>query len=503
MAPSSKKRRTTKQTRHLAARLGLTDVAIAGTDVAGVFESEVRAAKVTGFLNDHRTVRACNVIESALESFVTERTDFTRCDFKDNAIRSCRFRDSKFDSSTFAYNAVVGTRFERCSFGDTDIQHCEFEGTQFHRCDLRNVLIKACTFLNCEFQDCITNNKVFETCRLSNCRFAGTELQVQSIAENFGITLNQYKGMLRDGRSDSSHLKLSPPKVDPADARFAAHPLHQLSLEYFLSESLLDGSGALDRCFAIDTWLPRSRSAGSFSLVLSRWSEFLIWLFERDELVLHVLLRLHTTTNGLIQAIESITVHTAWIAQLRGVHLSLARIVDQFLVVLENSAMSPSNQLSFIVEGGSTPSWYYRNLKPLFDRAPGMQIVRLTKHNSPWDLSVLLSHGGVFFVMALFFATRTRFELSKYTEKLAKADQRLSLQRPPARKAPRREARASTDLVTKQPILSLEFGGHQPIEGTPSFRIQAYLPGNLVAELQLDLSSQHVGRLRKILKDVL
>lgn len=500
------KRRSRRAPRPIIVKAGtaLPEIHLSGSDTAGAFETELRGSKICGVLRDYRTPHVCNVIESALESFSTERVDFTRCDFKDNAIRSCHFADSKFDSAAFTYNSVTGTLFENCSFYDTDIQQCDFEKSVFWRCDFRNLLVKACTFLRCEFRECITNNKVFETCRLSDCVFAGTELQTQTIAENFGITSSQYDGVLRDGRADSKHSKITMDNIVPWAVSSANHPLQRLSVDYFLSGSLLEGSKPLDACLAVTTWVPRSRTAGSFSLVLSRWSEFLIWLYENDKLAVHVLLRLHSTTNGLMQRLEGVSEHAPWISQVRGVHLSLARIVDHYLVLLDESIGHFDDKISLLVEGGSSEEWYYRNLKAFFDRAPNARITRLIKHNSPWDLSVAFSHGSILLFMALFLATRTRLELSRYSDRLAQ-EQLPTGNAVSKSKAVKRatQGKGSRALVVTKPVLSLEFGGQQALRSIPSFRLQAYLPGNLIGELQLDLSSRYVARLRKIVKDIL
>jgi uncharacterized protein YjbI with pentapeptide repeats len=266
-------------------------IVLQGEDTGGLFDGELRGAELTGLLRNRQTSRECNVIDSVLHSLTTETVDFTRCDFKDNAIRSCQFRDSKFRSSSMAYNTVVNSVFERCSFEDTDIQNCEFEQALFVQCDLRNILIKACTFNQCEFRDCQTNNKVFETCRLSDCLFQNTELQVQTIAENFGLTAGSLRGTLRDNRMDVRHKKLAVEDLRHWIKSNKTHPLQKLCLHYFLAESLLDGSTHLDTCVNVASWLPAFRTAGSFAVVLNRWIEFLLWLFERDQLAVHTLIR--------------------------------------------------------------------------------------------------------------------------------------------------------------------------------------------------------------------
>jgi hypothetical protein len=479
------------------------EIRLTGLDSAGVFDRELRGARITGVLHDRSTPRACNVIESVLHSFMTERVKFTRCDFKDNSIRSCHFNNTQFDSSSFAYNTVVETQFEGCSFHDTDMQHCEFNRTVFWKCNLANLLVKGCTFLECEFADCETNNKVFETCRLTDCRFVRTELQVQTIAENFGITSAGYDGLLRDGRGDSAHKKLERVKLLQWATESSIHPLQRLSVEYFLKPNFLDGSRTLDQCFAVETLVPRSRTAGSFALVLSRWSEFLIGLYEVDQLAMHSLLQLHRTTDRLLQELEGIGGHTPWIAQVRGVHLSLARVVDRYLLLLAAIVSRNHEELHLSVEGGSTPEWYYTHLRPLFHRAPAARITQLRQRNSPWDMSVIFTHGSLLSFVALFLATRTRFEISRLEDKFSPASPSVQPVTKTSPKLPPRKKGPPSKSLALRPVLTLEFGGRQPLQTTPSFRLRAYLPGNLIGELQLDISSKKVGRLRKIIKDIL
>jgi uncharacterized protein YjbI with pentapeptide repeats len=216
-------------------------IELKGTDAGSLFDRELRGVELMGLLRDHHTARACNIIECTLRSFTAERVDFTRCDFKDNAIRSCRFVDSKFDSSSLAYNAVSQSIFEGCSFQDTDVQNCEFEQTVFLRCDLQHLLVKACTFNRCEFRECHTSNKVFEMCRLTDCVFSDTELQVQTIAENFGLTREQLHGGLRDDRGDREHRKLTIGDLHGWLKSAPAHPLQKLSVDYFIKGNLPGG----------------------------------------------------------------------------------------------------------------------------------------------------------------------------------------------------------------------------------------------------------------------
>jgi len=483
---------------------GLRRRVLDGTDHDKIFDREVRGIELIGLLQHRRSAGACNIIETVIHDFRTEDVDFTRCDFKDNAIRATHFVRTRFNSSSIAYNTVEGTVFEACTFNDTDIQHCEFSRTIFVGCDLTNLLVKACAFSRCEFRDCTTSNKVFEMCRLTDCDFQDTEIQLQTLTENFGIISTQVEGRLRDGRKDAPHRQLS--SVDLLDwlKTATAHPLQKLNIHFFLTGTLLQGSPLLDRAVDLTSWMQVFKTAGSFSVVLNRWVEFLLWLYERDQLTTHVLVRLHSMTNGLLRALEGQAAHHAALATLNGVHLSLSRVVDQYLVVLDDGLAASHREVNFLVEGHQTKEYYYRVLAPLFARADA-QITKLVRHNSPWDLGVTFAPGGTaLFFLALFLSTRTRIELARIAEKLTTTPPEnapstaLALTKEPHR----RGAHATRDRPVA-PIFSLDFGGAASNRRAPNFRLRAYLPGNLVADLQLDLSSQRIAKLRKVVKDLL
>ena len=470
-------------------------------EVSELLQKEIRGAEITGTLRNNRVARTCNIIDSSIHSFIAESVDFTHCDFKDNAIRSCQFRDSAFGSSSWAYNTIIGSSFESCVFPDTDVQNCEVEGSLFLRCDLRNLLIKGCTFNRCTFQDCLTNNKVFETCRLTECSFHNTELQGQTIAENFGLKISDLKGTIRDNRLDRPHKRLSPEQLSDWIQNNATHPLQKLNVHFFLTETLINGASSLDTCLNLTCWLPMFRTAGSFASVLNRWAEFLLWLYENNQLPIHTLIRLHSMTDGLLMGLGERHSQQQALATISGTHLLLARPVERYLILLDQYLTSESHQVSLLVEGHQNKAYYYRALSPLFTRGPA-RITKLVKHNSPWDLGITFaSSSSVIFFMGLFFATRTRIELSRIASKserlmlpdvaISNASQKQNIRKKPGKR------------TANESILCLDFGGNHALRTNPSFRAKAYLPGNLVAELRLDVSSRQIGKFRKTLKDLL
>jgi len=478
-------------------------VVLQESDASGVFEREVRSIRLSGCFRNGRTAPTCNIIETVLDDFTAEAADFTRCDFKDNAFRSCRFLRCTFTSTSILFNTVTDSVFEGCSFQDTVIQDTEFRRSVFQQCDLSHILIKACTFDRCEFIDCRTSNKVFEVCRFTDCAFNGTELQLQSIAENFGITAAAYHGSLRDGRADGPHRKIESNDLQEWLQTASAHPLHKLSVEYFLLGTLLKGSRYLDALVDLSTWLPMFRTATSFMLALNQLVIFLIGLYDRDQLTTHAVVAVHGMTDELLKKLEQAPTNQSALASIGGAHLSLARIVDQYLIILEDCSTAFTHGAVFLVEGEQNEAYYKKVLGPLFQRADA-RISRLVPHNSPWELAVVFPpHSRVLLFWALFLATRTRIELSRVSRI-------VPLATAPVKSSPTKRGRRKQDVpvaysaVTRaKPILSLEFGGRHVVPTSPTLRLRAYLPGDLLAELRLSVGSKVITRLRNAIKQVL
>jgi uncharacterized protein YjbI with pentapeptide repeats len=480
---------------------GTARFVLEGKDTQGLFEQEVRNIEITGLLRESHSAPICNVIETVFNSFTAESVDFTRCDFKDDVIRSSRFSKCVFTSTSMLFNAVFQSVFEGCSFHDTVIQDCEFDEVIFLDCDLSHIVVKACAFTRCEFRDCATSNKVFEMCRFGDCVFKNTELQIDTLAENFGLTANNYAGPLRDARKDYKHRQIAIQELTEWLNTASARPLHKLNVDYFLKGTLLEGSPYLDASLDLASWAPLFRTAGSFILALNQWVAFTLWLYDRDAAMIHTLVCMHSMTGELLRTLERNSSSHQAIAGVSGAHLSLARVIDQYLFILEQSKGRVRNEVTLLVEGGDTKEYYYRALSLLFARA-NARITKLMPRNSPWDLVIRLApHTDILMFMALFLATRTRIELSRVTEVMT-----TSTVSPSRRKgkelAPGKESPGQI-VPHAEPLLTFEFGGNLPIGSNPSLRLKAYLPGNLLAELKLNIKSQRLAKLRKVLKGLL
>jgi uncharacterized protein YjbI with pentapeptide repeats len=475
---------------------GLRTIVLGQSNAGNLFDREIRDVLLTGQLVECRTDRPCNIVRSVLDAVRGASLDFQGCDFKDTAVRNCVFKQSTFGHSSWHYNSISDTQFESCSFAEMSMQHCDFERVTFSACDLRHIVIKTCRFSRCEFLDCQTNNKLFETCRLTECVFRKTDLQIDTLAENFGLTRSHYDGAIRSERGDIAHRTLS-----EADLRnwlnvARDHPLNKVNVEFFLTETLLNGSIYLDQSASLESWLPMFRTPGSFPVVLNQWIDFLLWLYQQDRVTVHTLLAFHSMTDELIRALEERVPEQSILSSLSGANLALARAIDSYLELLELCVSRSPLNVHLLVEGGAKASYYRRELGPMFESSGG-RIESLVPHNSPWELTVSFgTASSTMLFVAMFLATRTSFELSKIRDRIAEEKlhgkgEKSGLARRPA------------DTVDTKQLLTLEFGLPRPPATSPGLRLRAYLPGNLLAELRLTISSRQIAKFRRVLKEML
>jgi hypothetical protein len=473
---------------------GLRRIDLTAGNEIKLFNHEIHDVLMTGTLGHVPTERAFNVVRSVLDDITGDQVNFRGCDVKDTAIRNSRFRDADFGHSSWHYDSISATRFDACSFVEMSMQHCDFDGVTFSDCDLQNNVIKTCRFNSCEFLDCKTNNKLFETSRFTECTFRGTGLQVQTIIENFGLTSSTYQGKIRTERGDGPHKWLTKDQLRRWTTSHCQHPLHGVNVDYFLDETLLNGSHYLDQATQLKNWLPMFRTAGSFTVMLNQWVEFLIWLYEKNRVTVHTLLAFHSMTDELIGALEVQAPERSILSDLSGSHLALARVVDSYLDLLDISVTRSGQLVTLLVEGSGEQAYYRRQLAPLFEHSAG-RITSLTPHNSPWEITISFSSaGGTLLFLAMFLATRTSFELSRIREALAVHDVAPATDEG----LMRLEAAKSVEQV-----FALEFGLARPSPRSPGLRLRAYLPGNLLAELKLTVSSRQITKLRTVLKGLL
>lgn len=466
-----------------------TSFALAQLDLAQlapeeVFGKELRRVRLRGKVANFKVSDRCNVLESQLVTLETETVDFSGCDFKDNSFSHCQFIDTKFVGTGFVLNTVSKTFFAGCNFYDTVVQNCEFYDVEFRECDFTSLVIKDCTFSNCRFVRCRTANKVFEMCLLNQCRFVETELQVQTVVENFGLRASEVETVLRSDRLDHPHEPADRPAVERL-LESERRPLARLALFYYLNGDLTDGSEHLDAALEVGYWIRSQSTVGSFSIVLTRLCEFLMQLHERNELAYLPLLQLHTVTGALAMAVPPDTRMRQAEFAVYGVHLSVGRQIDGFIESLQRIKETRRRNWTFLVEGKHPRSFYRTELNEFFRRGRP-RILSLRPHNSPWEMALSFgSTGGVAAFMALFLATRTRVELQRITTHAIVASTPRGCKRPRTR------------------LAQITLGGAKLNEARSLMHLTAQISPTLAADIHLSISTRFVGKARKLMLNLL
>jgi uncharacterized protein YjbI with pentapeptide repeats len=446
-----------------------------------VFNRELRHVRIRGKVANYALPDYCNFVESQLVDFETEGVDFSRCDLKDNTLINCRFGKTIFVGMGFVLNTVSTSTFEGCRFFDTVIQNCEFYDVEFKHCDFTSLVIKDCVFTRCSFKYCQTSNKLFEMCHLTGCYFDQTPLQLQTITENFGLRAEQINAPIRSDRVDHPHEELDRTAISSRLAT-ETHPLARLSLDYYLTGNLLDGSEHLDAALDVGYWIRTQSTIGSFSVILTRLCEFLLNLHECGELAYLPLAQLQTITGKLASAVPSDSRMRQAEFAVYGAHLSLTRRIDEFVTSVGRFTETRRRKWVFLVEGKHSREFYRTKLSELFEIG-SPRILSLVPHNSPWEMALSFpssaTAGGF---LALFFATRTRIEIRKLVEVLEVTS-----------------SKRGRSKVGRPQIAQFTFGAAKSTESKALVHFTTRVSSTLTADFQFSVSTRCVGRIRRIM----
>jgi hypothetical protein len=259
--------------------------------------------------------------------------------------------------------------------------------------------------------------------------------------------------------------------------------LARLAIYFFLDGNLLDGSEHLDVALDVSYWIKTQATIGSFSIILTRLCEFLLYLHERNELAYLPLLQLHMITGTLASAVpDDARLRQAEFA-VYGTHLSIARQIDDFGLILRKFTNCRRRNWTFLVDGKHPKAFYRTELFELFERGKP-RILSLVPHNSPWEMMLgFPSSAAVGAFLALFFATRTRIELRRMLDATAVT----------APGHQKRSRRASTQVA------QLVLGAAGTSEAKSLVHFTTRLSPTLAADFQLSVSTRCIGRVRRVM----
>lgn len=480
---------------------GGREVDLSAAPLVAFFSGDLVRYRFTGALPPIENLHLSNFIESLLIGFTADGVDFQECDFKDCVIRDSQFTGCRFDNNSFSTDLIATTTFRNCTFVSSGAHGSEFRDVVFEDCDFTNLLIKSSRFLRCRFVRCKTTNKIMEMSMLDDVRFEGTDIQIDTITSNFGLTQSDLIDCgVRTGRPRNEHRVLEAADVASIDMqRFS--DLERLRIEYFLDPDLTSGSEALDSALDVTRWLMIYRNPGSFVDLFQLFSEFVIQMFERDRITLQTVLMLHHVTSTLTADLsDSDNPDLRRVAvSFGGAHLVLSRIVERFLTLLDAltaSAAANDNSIALIAEGPLDRA-YFRDVLGRWLPRNRVRIVKLVPHNSPLELiAAAITVDALRPLLAMVLSTRISIEIFKIEQTVVETVTVF------------KTGRTKTTRKTEtrlEPKFALQLGRHTTRSGKRSsgglpLRFSSIIPGPLMLELKINFGTRMAGQLRRIVR---
>jgi hypothetical protein len=387
---------------------------------------EIYKCILTGTFTEKHSMKA-NIVLCKAEKLNTINGIFEAVDIKDSRFTQSDFKNTCFDNSSIINSFFTNTCFDNCTFYFVSITGTHFESVTFKNCNLDNMVIESCKFFDCEFINCHTSNKLIEQSLLFNSFFVNTEIEFETIINNFGLTCEHLtNSKIRKISNYPSYYYISDIDLQNILKENDLLNIEKFKIEYFLNSNMfLDGSDLLDTVFDIKNWLLTSEVPVTFVNNLNLFYDFLSYNYEHNKIAIYPLLRYHHLT-GLLSNLRSKTtyINDNLYPSLMGLHMALSRYVEYFCYLIEEYVKLQNNPLVFLVEAGPLDKSYYElRLKPLFKNSD-IKILKIIKHNSPNELFIqYLGIGSEIVsaltpIIAMFLATRIKMEINDISDKV-------------------------------------------------------------------------------------
>lgn len=487
---------------------GEKEVDLTNAALADFFKNDLIRYRITGTIPPGTNPNVANFIGCELYDITADGLDFSECDFKDTLIKGAVFSGCSFDGGTFATTFLSETEFRRCTFDNHAAYGCDFRRVHFIDCDLTNLLIKSSRFSQCTFENCVTSNKICEMSTLFNVAFLDTAIQLETITDNFGLTSDDLKNSpVRSTRAREPHLHLSDEELKALLNFQKLSALERLTLEYFFEHTLINGSLLLDESLNIGRWTRLYKNPGSFVELLDKFAEFLIHLYDDNKLTAHPILLLHHVTSTLTNSLPSGEDLHRVAMSLGGVHLILSRIVEEYLLILDLTSLRAAGSVTFLAEGPDDPEYFREELGPWLG-AGDVQIARLQR-NSPLSIELTASElSALLPLIAVFLAMRVKLEITRLKSTLEKepapkAGKKSSKKARRNLPAPAGQSLQRLTQKSTHPLLSVSTGWITTPKPAYELRVLSLMPGSLLVDLKLNVSTTVARRLRSVLLNLL
>jgi len=457
---------------------------------------DIHFCRLEGEMGASHLLNAANVVSCELVNLHAKHTVWRRTDVKDCSLKDTVIDDSDMHFTSWLSNVFIDISFSRVTLTDVVMSDCTFIRAVFTDCNLSHMLMKRCSFIDCTFQRCQTSNKLIEASVLRHTRFEGTDLEVATILENYGLSstlcsdvvvyLDRPTGVVADLnrlRQDAEGDSLL--------------PIQQLKLAYFITGSL--PVNVLERALDVSSWLPLCRVPSSFALLLDGFATFLLGEFENDSLIAAPLLRLYSTARGLAGTLATSTdtpLQVEFEAAIAAASLKLLPIFEQHLELTQALSIVHFPRATFLAEGPTNIVYFDSLLREVLgDRAP-FHVESVAPMNSPSLLTLLVEHEGTLATLiSVFLASRLRLEIHKLrTQELLETKSTLS----PLQE----DVNGALALRGAEKLLAFDAGMNPSDRLAYHIRAYALFPQGIAAVLHLDIGLGVIPKLRSVLLDI-
>jgi hypothetical protein len=417
---------------------------------------------VTGKVKNKR-FRA-NFLRCAFREAIVTDVDFDGVDFKDTSLVHSEFHDSALTDGSTVSCTFSECTFVRCKFTGAAVHDSLYRQCTFVDCDFQHSMLRNSSVQECHFERCKTSNKLFEGCRVYENDFVETWLDFAAIMDNFGLDNAQLAiDWLRANRSSPENQRF-PAEEKITDASWVDHltPFDRIKLQYYLSGGLLEGGAEADATFRLESWMSLVRAPVNLARLLQDFSDFIFRRYQADLLDSIFVLKLAGLAHIIWTGLGDDPEHAQLGQTGAAIYLQCLRALADLEVLLRES-----------LSDGDFNRVIYRS----FDDASDVAIaglaqtlgvllpegdIRILPRNSPLDIVFSgLSHQNVAFLLTLFFATKTRLQISKLI---------------------RIEGDARADEVI---LFSVSVGGAREKSAVEAFGVEQSIPG--FAKIKFDV----------------
>lgn len=465
-----------------------------------IIDSEITG---TALIDRHEFGKG-NLINCGIRNFKSLAINFDYVDFKDCNFRNSRFERGSFDNGAMINNVFSDCVFEDCHFANMSITESQFNNTNFYNCDLSNMVIKGCRFSNCNFSECKTSNKLIEDSLLFNCVFQATNIQLETITDNFGISEKSLvNSQIRDNRTRDEYSILHSSQLRELLNNDGLSVFTRLKIVYFFdSEIFISGHDLVDQLFNIGNWVDLFKLPSTFVNQLELLLEFLMYEYEQNNLLLVILLKFHRMTSVLV---DQVNLPRELYKSVMGVHMTLSRITEVFLQLLFETAKGLAKPNLALKVLGPLQLEYYKNEFAPFIDDQDIQIVDVRKCNSPNMLIFEWQNiGAALIPIGILLATRLKVEVSKYYLAYNVSATHISDKKNVLGIGNLQLSSEATPKLEELKIFNMDIGlSEMDQKALYSIKFRSIIPGNLIADIKLDVSTKILGKMKKLIVDII